>query len=95
MAAYLIVNIDVHDPVKYEEYKRLVAPTLAAYGARYLARGGAAETLEGDWQVKRVVVLEFESVERAKAWWSSIEYSEAKALRQKITDTQMIVVEGL
>lgn len=95
MAAYLIVNIDIHDLVQYEEYKRLVAPTIAAYGGKYLARGGVAETLEGDWQVKRLVVLEFESVERARQWWSSPEYSEAKGLRQKITDTQMILVEGL
>lgn len=95
MAAYLIVNIDVHDGVRYEEYKKLAAASLAVYGGKYLVRGGAAETLEGDWEVRRMVVLEFESLERAREWWSSPEYREAKKLRQEITETQMIIVEGL
>lgn len=95
MAAYLIVNVDVHDPMRYEEYKRLAASAVAAYGGRYVARGGRAETLEGDWEPKRLVVIEFESLERAKEWWSSPEYSEAKRLRQETAETQMMVVQGL
>ena len=95
MAAYLIVNVDVHDPVRYEEYKRLAAAAVAAYGGRYIARGGRAETLEGDWEPKRLVVIEFESLERAKEWWSSPEYSGAKRLRQETAETQMVVVQGL
>ena len=94
MPAYVIVNVDVHDPVRYEEYKHLAAQAVAAYGGRYLARGGRAETLEGDLACKRAVVLEFESLERAKQWWSSPEYSEAKRLRQETATSQMIVVEG-
>ena len=94
MSAYVIVDIEVIDPVRYEEYKKLAAPTVTAYGGRYLVRGGATETLEGDWVPKRFVVLEFETVEQAKAWWSSPEYAPAKALRQQTANTQMIVAEG-
>jgi uncharacterized protein (DUF1330 family) len=94
MSAYVIVDIEVIDPVRYEEYKKLAAPTVTAYGGRYVVRGGATETLEGDWVPKRFVVLEFESVEQAKAWWSSPEYAPAKALRQKTANTQMVVAEG-
>ena len=68
---------------------------IAAYGGRFVVRGGAAETLEGDWKPARLVVLEFDSLERAKEWWSSPEYAPAKALRQKSSRTRMIVVEGV
>lgn len=95
MSAYVIVDIEVIDPVRYEEYKRLAAPTVTAYGGRYVVRGGATETLEGDWVPNRFVVLEFESVDQAKAWWSSPEYAPAKALRQETANTQMVVAEGI
>ena len=95
MAAYVIVDIEVTDPVEYEEYKRLAAPTVAAYGGRYVVRGGAAETLEGDWVPHRLVVLEFESVEQARRWWNSPEYTVARAIRQRTASTNMVVVAGL
>lgn len=95
MPAYVLVNIEVTDPVRYEDYGRMAAPAVAAFGGKYLARGGAAETLEGDWVPRRVVVLEFPSVARAKQWWGSKEYAEAKKLRQDTARTQMMVVEGL
>ncbi len=95
MSAYIIVQVDVHDPQRYQKYREMVPPTLEAYGGRFVVRGGQTETLEGDWDPGRVVVLEFDSVERAKAWWSSEEYREPKALRQRTADTQMIVVEGV
>lgn len=94
MPAYIIVEVDVADPVRYEDYKGMVPPSLASYGGRFLVRGGNVETLEGDWSPKRLVVVEFPSKERAKAWWDSPEYAEAKALRQATAGTQMIVVEG-
>lgn len=94
MAAYVIVNIDVTEPVGYEEYKNLAAPAVLACGGKYLVRGGATEVLEGDWIPKRVVVLEFESAAKAKEWWASSEYHAAKKLRQKTAITDMIVVEG-
>lgn len=95
MHAYVVVEIEVLDADRYEQYKRMVPTSLAAYGGRFLVRGGRAETLEGDWSPKRLVVLEFPSVERAKQWWGSSEYAEAKALRQETARTQMLVVEGV
>jgi uncharacterized protein (DUF1330 family) len=95
MAAYLVVQVDVKDPVRYADYRTMVPPTLAKYGGRFIVRGGKTETLEGDWAPTRFVVVEFPSVEQAKAWWASPEYTEAKALRQATSETQMIVVEGV
>ena len=95
MTAYVIVEVEVADPVGYEDYKKQVPPSLAAYNGRFVVRGGACETLEGSWQPQRVVVLEFPSVARAKQWWASTEYRDAKALRQRTAKTRMIVVEGV
>ena len=95
MTAYVIVDIQVTDPVGYEEYKKLAPPIVAAYGGKYLARGGKTETLEGDWSPKRLVILEFESAERAKAWLNSPEYRAARQLRHRTTKTNMVVVGGV
>ena len=95
MAAYIVVQVDIKDPERFAEYRTMVPATLEKYGGRFLVRGGAHETLEGDWSPKRLVVLEFDSVEKAKAWWDSEEYREPKALRQASADTQMVVVEGV
>ena len=95
MPAYIVVEIEVLDQERYEHYKQMVPPTLAAYGGRFIVRGGAVEALEGDWSPKRLVILEFPSVAQAKAWWGSSEYAAAKALRQATARTQMIVVEGM
>ena len=95
MAAYVVVEVDVQDAERYETYKRMVPPTLSAYGGRFIVRGGEAETLEGVWSPGRVVIVEVPSVERAKAWWSSEEYAEAKALRQATAHSRMIVVAGV
>jgi uncharacterized protein (DUF1330 family) len=95
MGAYVVVNIDVTDPVGYEEYKKLAAPAVAACGGRYVVRGGAAGILEGTWVPKRLVILEFDNVDQAKQWWASSEYRAAKELRQKTAITDMIVVEGV
>ena len=95
MSAYVVVEVEVQDPVRYESYKQMVPPSLAAYGGKFVVRGGALETLEGTWAPKRLVILEFPSVERAKAWWASQEYAEAKALRQATAHTEMIVVSGI
>jgi len=72
----------------------LAAPTLEMFGGKYIARGGQTEILEGDWSPKRIVIMQFESVERAKAWINSPEYSEARALRHKYSVSKAIVVEG-
>lgn len=95
MTAYVIVDIEVTDPAGYEEYKKLAAPTVAAHGGKYIVRGGAVETLEGDWAIHRLVILEFESVARAKQWLNSPEYAPARQLRHKYARSKMIVVEGV
>jgi uncharacterized protein (DUF1330 family) len=95
MAAYLIVELDVHDPATFEEYRKQVPPTIAAYGGRYVVRGGASETLEGDWRPKRVVVLEFPSAEEARRWYRSPEYAPLMALRHKAARSRMLLVEGV
>jgi uncharacterized protein (DUF1330 family) len=95
MPAYVIVNVTVNDPARYEEYKRLASPTVPAYGGRYVARGGPVEVREGGWSPARLVVLEFPSVERARSWWESPEYAPAKAVRQSCADTELVITEGL
>jgi uncharacterized protein (DUF1330 family) len=95
MPAYVAVEIDIHDPATYERYKELAPPSISAYGGRYIARGGKTETLEGGWKPARFVLLEFPTAERARAWWGSPEYAEAKRLRQASATTDMILVEGL
>jgi uncharacterized protein (DUF1330 family) len=94
MSAYLVVEVDVKDPERYADYRTMVPPTLELYGGKFLVRGGAVETLEGNWEPSRVVVIEFDSVEMAKRWWDSDEYREARNLRQATAETNMIVVEG-
>ena len=95
MAAYIIVEIDVHDVATYEEYKLLAPPSIERYGGRYIVRGGRTATLEGDWSPTRFVILEFDTMDAAKAWWSSPEYAEGKAMRQRSAHTRMLLVEGV
>jgi Uncharacterized conserved protein len=95
MAAYVLVDIKVTDTVGYEEYKRLAPVSLKIYGGKYLVRGGLYETLEGEWSFNRLIILEFESKERAKAWLNSPEYAPARALRHKYAKSRMIVVESV
>ena len=95
MAAYVLANITITDPLGYEEYKRLVGPTLQEYGGRFVVRGGAVDVLEGDWQPGRLVLLEFPSAERARAWWSSPGYEEARRIRQATSHGTLLILEGV
>ena len=95
MSAYVIVEIDIQDPVGYEEYKKQAAATVLQYGGKYIARGGKTEVLEGDWQPKRIVILEFASMDRAKEWLHCEQYREPRKLRHQTAKTNMILVEGL
>jgi len=95
MSAYVILDIDVTDPEGYQEYAKLAPPTVTQYGGRYLARGGPNETLEGDWQAKRLVILEFDDVDKAKAWLNSPEYAPARKLRHQYAKSRTVVVEGI
>jgi uncharacterized protein (DUF1330 family) len=95
MPAYIIVEVDVTDPATYEDYKKLTPGSLQPFDGKFIVRGGAAELLEGEEQPQRIVVLEFPTMEKAKAWWSSEEYAPAKAIRQSASNTRMIAVEGV
>jgi uncharacterized protein (DUF1330 family) len=95
MAAYVILDISVTDAPKYEEYKKAGAPTLKKYGGRPLIRGEVIETLEGHWKPRRLVMIEFTSMEQAKKWWNSSEYNKAKKLRHESASTNVILAEGI
>ena len=95
MAAYVIANVNIEDPVRYEDYKRMVPGTLKSFGGRFIARGGQVAVLEGNWRPERLVIIEFPSVERARAWWNSEEYAEARALRQATSTGTLLILEGV
>lgn len=95
MAAYIIVQIEVQDPAAYERYKAMAPPSIAAYGGRYVVRGGANEILEGSWQPRRLVILEFSDAAVARAWWASPEYAPAKALREQCARSEMLLIDGI
>ena len=95
MAAYVIAQVEVTDPSVFEQYRREVPATLEPFGGRFIVRGGTTETLEGEWQPKRLVVIEFPDRAAATAWWRSQAYAGPKALRQQSARTQLRVVEGV
>ena len=95
MPTYVIVNVEIQDATQYDVYKQMAPRSIEAYGGRYLVRGGPVDILEGRWNPRRVVVLEFPNKHSAHAWWNSSEYSDAKALRQSCAYTEMVVVEGV
>jgi uncharacterized protein (DUF1330 family) len=95
MPAYVVCEVEVIDAEAFESYKALAPPTIAAYGGRYLARGGRTDTLEGDRSPQRLVILEFPSLERAREWWESEEYAPAKSARNAAARVRMTCVEGV
>ena len=95
MSAYIFVSVEIHDPVRYEDYRKSVLPTIEQYGGRFIVRGGKMEVLEGDWPQRRIVIVEFPSAETARKWWSSPEYATPKALRQATSHADMILIEGV
>lgn len=95
MKAYVIVDVDVHDPVLYEEYRKLTPASLIPFEGKFVVRGGATVTLEGDWDPKRIVILEFPSRELALAWWNSDDYTRAREIRQRAAYTKMLIVDGV
>jgi uncharacterized protein (DUF1330 family) len=94
MSAYIFLEIEVTDPVIYEDYKKMSPASIAAYGGKYLVRGGTNEVLEGDWQPNRLVILEFESREQAKAWLNSPEYRPAWEKRKQSAHTRSVLMDG-
>ena len=95
MKTYIIVDVTITNPSMYEDYKKLTPPSLVPFDGKFVARGGQTETLEGDWQPGRIVILEFPSKQKAKDWWSSAGYAPAKAIRQAASKSKMILVEGV
>jgi uncharacterized protein (DUF1330 family) len=94
MTAYVIGEIEVTDPASYEEYRKQVLATVTKHGGRFVVRGGKVEPLEGGWNPKRIVVLEFPSMEKAQAWYRSAEYAPLIKLRQRASRGKLILVEG-
>jgi len=95
MAAYLVVDIDVTNPAQFEQYKKLAPAAIAKHGGRYLIRGGAYEAVEGDWKPQRLTVVEFDSMEKAKAFYRSPEYQLAIKARKEAANMNMLLVQGI
>jgi uncharacterized protein (DUF1330 family) len=92
--AYLVVDMDVKDMDQYREYMPAAAAAIAQYGGKYLARGGNPQSLEGDWQPTRIVIIEFEDVDHAQRFYHSGEYQAAIALRKHAAQARIVLVEG-
>jgi uncharacterized protein (DUF1330 family) len=94
MAAYVIVQVQVTDWDKFKIYLKETPRTIAQFGGRYVARGGETAVLEGEKQLKRVVLIEFPSLERAKEWYYSDDYQQIKILRTGAAMGSLIAIEG-
>jgi len=95
MSAYVISDLEVRDPVLVERYRSLAQASIAKYGGRYLARGGAVDPVEGGWTPKNIIIVEFPTMDRAREWYHSPEYAEALAVRRDALDRRLIFVEGV
>ena len=95
MSAYVISDLDVRDQELIKQYRLLAQESIAKYGGRYLARGGAIEAVEGGWAPKSLIIVEFPDMERARAWYRSPEYAEALKVRRHALDRRLIFVDGL
>ena len=95
MAGYIVVDVEITDPTEYQTYAKQTSATLERYGGKFLVRGGDAKSLEGDWKPKRLVIIEFPSVEQAKAWYDSPEYSSIIGIRHRSAVSRMLLVRGV
>ena len=95
MAGYVLVDIEVTDAGPYDDYRRQVPPIVERFGGKYLVRGGGSETIEGDWIPRRLVVIEFPSVDKAKEFYYSEDYRPLRELRLSSTNSKMVLVEGV
>ena len=95
MPAYVMVETDIADPKRYEQYKAASPTAVAAGGGRFIVRGGELVVLEGDWQPSRLVVIKFEDLATAKRWYESEIYQEAKKLREGAAHLRMVAVQGI
>ena len=95
MAAYVIARVEVTDRQRYKEYLELTPATIAKYGGRFIARGAESVSLEGPQETRRVVILEFPSLEKAGRWYNSDEYQAAKKVRAGAAKAEFIVIDGV
>lgn len=95
MAAYVIANIDVKDPEGYAGYSKLARPAIEKYGGKAIVRNGEVDLKEGSWAVKRLVILQFESMEQARKFYDSPEYRAARAVREKYSSADFLIVDGI
>ena len=95
MAAYIIADVEVTNPTEYAEYRRRVPATLEPFGGEFIVRGGRTEALEGGWAPGRLVVLKFDSWERARAWYTSAAYQAILPLRHRNSRGRLVLVEGV
>jgi uncharacterized protein (DUF1330 family) len=95
MSAYVISEVEMRDAVDFEAYRTIAAKTIAQYGGRYLARGGAANLIEGGPPPKTIIVVEFPTMERLREWYASPEYAEALKLRRTALERRLIFVDGV
>ena len=95
MAAYIIVDVEVTDPEEYRTYRQQTLATIEKCGGKFIVRGGQTETLEGDWKPGRFVILEFPSVEQARTWYSSPEYTAIIGIRHRASNSRMILTQGV
>ena len=95
MSAYVIFDVEIRDMVKYQEFMKGVKPALDQAGARYLARGGAHKVYEGEWQPRRIVILEFPSVAAWEAFYFGSTYQGLKAIRDECSSARLVSVEGI
>jgi uncharacterized protein (DUF1330 family) len=95
MAAYVIFDVEIRDMNQYQHFMQGVKPAIEAVGGRYLARGGSHKVYEGDWQPRRIVVLEFPSVEAFETFYNGSIYRDLKPLRDACSSARLVCVEGL
>ena len=96
MSIYMIVEAkEVTDKAGYGEYIRKVPAIIEEFGGKYLARGGDVKVFSGDWKPGRLIIVEFESVEKFKAWWNSPKYRAIAHLREQSAKTNAVVIEGI
>ena len=95
MAAFVITEVEVTNPEVYGQFLQQVTPTVEAHGGRFVTRGGEIDVILGDWAPKRIALLEFGSVEQARAWINSPEYTALTEMRESSSNINMVVVEGL
>jgi uncharacterized protein (DUF1330 family) len=95
MPAYLIANVEIKDTEKIKDYMKATPSIIKQFGGKFLVRGGDFEICEGGWSPKRLVLVEFESMEKAKQFYNSPEYTAIKDLRQSSAYTEWVFVDGL